>query len=231
MSKTTREQLEAELVALRSQNAAQAGEIERLTLMITELEQRRDKGSTNSSCSTVVDPGWRPASTSACLTQARRDSLPTPSWRATLEITPWSPGSACRTSPTMRTARSFSSGGYRFDDVCFLSMTPPNSVQARASGDPRPVQHGPQARRRRTRSPRHVVPRRGVDATDNDLSHRGRRTTPQSAPSTSSHRAELRPDRQPAGITSVRRPTCTPASVGAKNPRSVGDVNVYLRSV
>jgi hypothetical protein len=62
--------------------------------------------------------------------------------------------------------------------------------------------HGPQARRRRTRSPRHVVPRRGVDATDNDLSHSGRRTTPQSAPSTSSHRVELRPHRQPADLHS-----------------------------
>ena len=69
-----------------------------------------------------------------------------------------------------------------------------------------------------------------MDATDNDLSHRGRRTTPQSAPSTSSHQVELRPHRQPAGITSVRRPTCTPASVGAKNPRSVGGVTVYRRS-
>ena len=49
MSDTTREQLEAELVALRSQNAAQAGEIERLTRMITELKQRLDKGSKNSS--------------------------------------------------------------------------------------------------------------------------------------------------------------------------------------
>src|ERR1035437_2087063 len=88
--------------------------------------------------------------------------------------------------------------------------------------------HGPQARRRRARSPRHVVPRRGVDAIDNDLSHRGRRTTPQSAPSTSSHRVELRPHCQPAGITSVRRQTCTPASVGAKNPRSVGGMNVCL---
>jgi len=55
MSETTREQLEAELVALRSQNAAQAGEIERLTRMITELEQRLDKGSKNSSVPPSAD--------------------------------------------------------------------------------------------------------------------------------------------------------------------------------
>src|SRR5450759_5937635 len=40
----------------------------------------------------------------------------------------------------MRTARSFSSGGYRFDDVCFLSMTPYSLPRYGASGDPRPVQ-------------------------------------------------------------------------------------------
>ena len=55
MSETTREQLEAELVALRSQNAAQAGEIERLTRMITELEQRLDKSSKNSSVPPSAD--------------------------------------------------------------------------------------------------------------------------------------------------------------------------------
>ena len=55
MSETTREQLEAELVALRSQNAAQAGEIDRLTRMITELEQRLDKGSKNPSVPPSAD--------------------------------------------------------------------------------------------------------------------------------------------------------------------------------
>jgi len=66
---------------------------------------------TSSSCSAVVTPCWCPTSMSAYLTQARRDSFPTPSWQATREITPWSPGSACRSSPTIRTARSFNSAG------------------------------------------------------------------------------------------------------------------------
>ena len=62
-------------------------------------------------------PVRRPASISACLTHRRSDSAPTPSWRATRVITPWSPGSSQRSSWTMRTARSFSSGGYLFDAV------------------------------------------------------------------------------------------------------------------
>ncbi|MHB8437520.1 MAG: IS66 family transposase [Acidimicrobiales bacterium] len=49
MSDTDREQLEAELEALRAENAQQAGEIERLTRKITELEQRLNQGSKNSS--------------------------------------------------------------------------------------------------------------------------------------------------------------------------------------
>jgi len=39
----------------------------------------------------------------------------------------------------MRTARSFSSDGYRFD-VAFFSMTPSSFPRYRASGDPRPIQ-------------------------------------------------------------------------------------------
>jgi Family of unknown function (DUF6444) len=67
MSEATREQLEAELVALRSQNAAQAGEIERLTRMITELEQRLDKGSKNSSVPPSADsPKKRAEATKTC---------------------------------------------------------------------------------------------------------------------------------------------------------------------
>ena len=44
-----RDQLEAELAALRAENAQQAGEIERLSRKITELEQRLSQGSKNSS--------------------------------------------------------------------------------------------------------------------------------------------------------------------------------------
>ena len=38
--------------------------------------------------------------------------------------TPWSPGSSRRRSRTIRTARSFSSGGYRFDDGFLLMLHP-----------------------------------------------------------------------------------------------------------
>ena len=77
--------------------------------------------------------------TSDCFTQARSDSSPTPSWRATLEITARSPRSCRRSSLTIRTARSFSSGGYRFA-VAFFSVTPSSLPRYGASGDPRPVQ-------------------------------------------------------------------------------------------
>lgn len=50
MSDAGREQeLQAEIEVLRAQNAKQAGEIERLTRKITELEQRLNQGSKNSS--------------------------------------------------------------------------------------------------------------------------------------------------------------------------------------
>jgi transposase len=49
VSDADREQLEAENEALRAQNAQQAGEIEHLTRKISELEQRLNQGSKNSS--------------------------------------------------------------------------------------------------------------------------------------------------------------------------------------
>jgi transposase len=49
VSDADREQLEAENEALRAQNAVQASEIEHLTRKITELEQRLNQGSKNSS--------------------------------------------------------------------------------------------------------------------------------------------------------------------------------------
>ena len=55
------------------------------------LERRSSKFSLRrrlgSACSSLVSPGRLPASTSARFTQARRDSSPMPSWRATREIT------------------------------------------------------------------------------------------------------------------------------------------------
>ena len=68
----------------------------------------------SSSRSSVVRPGRVPASMSACFTHVRSDSPPTPSCRATLEMTFLSRGSACCSSRTMRTARSFNSDGYLF---------------------------------------------------------------------------------------------------------------------
>jgi transposase len=49
MSETTREQLEAQIEALRAQGAAQAAEIERLTRLVADLKTRLDKSSKNSS--------------------------------------------------------------------------------------------------------------------------------------------------------------------------------------
>jgi hypothetical protein len=46
--------------------------------------------------SAVVNPGRAPVSISACLTHERKDSVPTPSWRATRPIIPWSAGSSRR---------------------------------------------------------------------------------------------------------------------------------------
>ena len=95
----------------------------------------------SSACSSVVNPGRLPASTSARLTQLRSDSSPTPSWRATREITVLSCGSCSRRSCTMRTARSFSSGGYRFV-VGLFSMTPSSLPRYEASRIPRPIHTG-----------------------------------------------------------------------------------------
>jgi hypothetical protein len=49
VSDADRKQLEAEIEALRAENAQQASEIERLSRKITELEQRLNQGSKNSS--------------------------------------------------------------------------------------------------------------------------------------------------------------------------------------
>ena len=57
MSDADREQqLESQLAALCERNAAQAGEIERLSRKITELEQRLSQGSKNSSLPPSKDP-------------------------------------------------------------------------------------------------------------------------------------------------------------------------------
>ncbi len=67
--------------------------------------------------SSVVVPGRAPRSISPCRTHTRSVSLPMPSSRAIRVTTPnRTPPCASTPSTTIRTARSFSSGGYRFDD-------------------------------------------------------------------------------------------------------------------
>ena len=65
---------------------------------------------------------------------------PTPSWRATREMTVLSWGSWARSSWTIFTARSFNSGGYLFVVGRFSAMTPSSLPRYGVSGDPRPVQ-------------------------------------------------------------------------------------------
>jgi len=74
-------------------------------------------------------------------------SIPScPPYKPQLTVTV-TPGSACRSLPTIRTARSFNSGGYRFDDAR-LSMTPSSLPRYGVSGIPRPVHIVPGTRRR-----------------------------------------------------------------------------------
>jgi hypothetical protein len=73
--------------------------------------------------SSVVVPARSPATTSAWRTQVRSDSAPTPSWRAIRVMTPKLWPSAI-VSATILTARSFSSGGYRFWDACIAPGAP-----------------------------------------------------------------------------------------------------------
>lgn len=67
-------------------------------------------------------PGFDPRSTSAVFTQPCNDSTPTPSWRATLGITPvLLPSFSSIAAYTIRTPRSRSSGGYRRCVGCTLT--------------------------------------------------------------------------------------------------------------
>ena len=93
------------------------------------------RSSNSSLCSSVVSPPRTPSSISACLTYDRSDSVPTPSWRATRVITPWSFRSSRRRSRTIRVARSFSSGDNRFD-VGFLLMLHPHFQGQKPPGYP-----------------------------------------------------------------------------------------------
>ena len=76
-------------------------------------------------CCSVGIPGRRPPATSACLTHVRWVSVPTPSWRATRTTTPWRSPVSAIVSRAIRTARAFSSGGYRFCDGCVGSAVDP----------------------------------------------------------------------------------------------------------
>src|ERR687898_2161785 len=77
----------------------------------------------SSADSSVVTPGRPPLSTSACRTHLRTVSpLPTPSSCDTWFIAAHSDSCSSRTSATIRTARSFNSGGYRLE--VFPDMTP-----------------------------------------------------------------------------------------------------------
>jgi hypothetical protein len=80
------------------------------------LARRRSRTSRSDSemraASSLEVPGFEPASMSACLSQPRNDSTPTPNCLAIRGTTPklWPPCSATA-SLAIRTARSLSSGG------------------------------------------------------------------------------------------------------------------------
>lgn len=78
----------AEIKRLRSENRDLRSPVETAMSLARRSSFTSLRSSLRSSCSTVVSPGCRPASTSACFTHWRRDSMPTPSWRATRETTP-----------------------------------------------------------------------------------------------------------------------------------------------
>jgi hypothetical protein len=89
------------------------------------------------------NPAYRPAHRQYSRLQGTLGAygLPCPrEVRGRLKLRRSGPGSCWRRSLTIRTARSFSSGGYRFD-VAFFSMTPSSLPRYGASKNPRPVQY------------------------------------------------------------------------------------------